>query len=69
MSSLNLIGKEKIITNHAEVPFRVLEHRYEFSRENPENKAIDGLATNGLTLPVTTSNTSWYSRLRKLIMQ
>lgn len=28
MPSLNWIGKEKIITHHADVPFRVLEHRY-----------------------------------------
>lgn len=28
MPSLNWIGKEKIITHHAEVPFRVLEHNF-----------------------------------------
>lgn len=38
MSSLNWIGKEKIITHHAEVPFRVLEHRYGFNNENMESK-------------------------------
>lgn len=37
MPSLNWIGKEKIITHHAEVPFRVLEHRYGFNSQCPDS--------------------------------
>lgn len=61
MLSLNWIDKEKIITHHVEVPFRVLEHRYGFDGDNPEayasthsgNKIIhgDNLATLRTLLP------------------
>lgn len=30
MPTLNWIGKDKVINHHAEVPFRVLEHKYGF---------------------------------------
>lgn len=40
MPSLNWIGKEKIITHHAEVPFRVLEHRYGFNSATPEDDSL-----------------------------
>ncbi len=39
MPSLNWIGKEKIITHHADVPFRVLEHRYGFTAERPDDNS------------------------------
>lgn len=42
MPSLNWIGKEKIITHHAEVPFRVLVHRYGFNSASPENDSLVG---------------------------
>lgn len=42
MPSLNWIGKEKIITHHADVPFRVLEHRYGFNSECPNSTAPIG---------------------------
>ena len=42
MPSLNWIGKEKIITHHAEAPFRVLEHRYGFNSKCPESTEVSG---------------------------
>lgn len=42
MPSLNWIGKEKIITHHAEVPFRVLEHRYGFNSASLEDDSLVG---------------------------
>ncbi len=42
MPSLNWIGKEKIITHHADVPYRVMEHRYGFHSENPDDKSPTG---------------------------
>ncbi|MBD5360795.1 MAG: site-specific DNA-methyltransferase, partial [Bacteroides sp.] len=42
MPSLNWIGKEKIITHHAEVPFRVLEHLYGFNSKFPDSTAASG---------------------------
>ncbi len=43
MPTLNWIGKEKIITHHLDVPFRVLEHLYDFNSKNSsENKIIKG---------------------------
>lgn len=42
MPSLNWIGKEKIITHHAEAPFRVLEHRYGFNSKCPDSTEVSG---------------------------
>lgn len=42
MPSLNWIGKEKIITHHTDVPFRVLEHRYGFNNKYPDSTALSG---------------------------
>lgn len=42
MPSLNWIGKEKIITHHADVPFRVLEHHYGFNSKYPDSTAPSG---------------------------
>lgn len=42
MPSLNWIGKENIITHHAEIPFRVLEHRYGFNSASPEDDSLVG---------------------------
>jgi adenine-specific DNA-methyltransferase len=36
MPTLHWIGKEKVISHHQEVPYRVLEHNYHFSAENGE---------------------------------
>lgn len=42
MPTLNWIGKEKIITHHADVPFRVLEHRYGFNSKCPDSTMPSG---------------------------
>ena len=42
MPSLNWIGKEKIITHHADVPFRVLEHCYGFNSKCPDSTEVSG---------------------------
>lgn len=34
MPTLNWIGKDKVINHHAEVPFRVLEHKYGYRGDN-----------------------------------
>lgn len=39
MPTLNWIGKEKVITHHHDVPFRVLEHQYGFRADNPNDKS------------------------------
>lgn len=35
MPTLHWIGKEKVVNHHRDVPFRVLEHQYQF-RESEE---------------------------------
>lgn len=35
MPTLHWIGKDKVINHHAEVPFRVLEHKYGYRGDNP----------------------------------
>lgn len=42
MPNLNWIGKDKIITHHTDVSFRVLEHKYGFDGENPDIVAPTG---------------------------
>lgn len=37
MPTLNWIGKDKVLNHHAEVPFRVLEHKYGFRGDNPND--------------------------------
>lgn len=37
MPTLNWIGKDKVVTHHQEVPYRVLEHQYGFSANNAED--------------------------------
>ena len=37
MPTLHWIGKDKVINHHAEVPFRVLEHRYGYRGDNPND--------------------------------
>lgn len=37
MPTLNWIGKDKVINHHAEVPFRVLEHKYGFRGDDPND--------------------------------
>ena len=50
MPTLNWIGKDKVISHHQDVPYRILEHKYGFTAENGEqttttnsgNKIIHG---------------------------
>lgn len=37
MPTLHWIGKEKVVNHHAEVPFRVLEHKYGYQGDNPSD--------------------------------
>ena len=39
MPTLNWIGKEKVISHHHDVPFRVLEHQYGFRTDDPNDKS------------------------------
>ncbi len=39
MPTLDWIGKEKVISHHHDVPFRVLEHKYGFRADNPADKS------------------------------
>ena len=38
MPTLHWIGKDKVINHHAEVPFRVLDHKYGYRGEQPADK-------------------------------
>ncbi len=38
MPTLNWIGKDKVISHHQDVPYRVLEHKYGFTAENGDQK-------------------------------
>ncbi|MDO5608098.1 MAG: site-specific DNA-methyltransferase [Capnocytophaga sp.] len=46
MPTLNWIGKEKVVSHHQDVPYRVLEHKYGFTADtkatNSGNKIIHG---------------------------
>lgn len=50
MPTLHWIGKDKVVTHHQDVPYRVLEHKYGFTAEKGEqneptnsgNKIIHG---------------------------
>ena len=51
MPTLNWIGKEKVVSHHHDVPFRVLEHKYRFDgksetveKEKKESKTKKGLS-------------------------
>ena len=33
MPTLNWIGKDKVVSHHQDVPYRVLEHKYGFTSE------------------------------------
>lgn len=39
MPTLNWIGKDKVISHHHDVPFRVLEHQYGFRADNPNERS------------------------------
>ncbi|AKK03000.1 site-specific DNA-methyltransferase [Corynebacterium epidermidicanis] len=41
MPELNWVGKDKVITHHLDVPFRVLDHQYSFD-ENGQHEADNG---------------------------
>ena len=34
MPTLNWMGKDKVISHHQDVPYRVLEHKYGFTAKN-----------------------------------
>jgi adenine-specific DNA-methyltransferase len=38
MPTLNWIGKDKVVSHHQDVPYRVFEHKYGFTSENGEQK-------------------------------
>ncbi len=38
MPTLNWIGKDKVVSHHQDVPYRVLEHKYGFTSEKGEQK-------------------------------
>jgi len=38
MPTLNWIGKEKVISHHQDVPYRILDHKYGFTAEKGEQK-------------------------------
>lgn len=38
MPTLNWIGKDKVISHHQDVPYRVLEHKYGYAAENGKQK-------------------------------
>lgn len=38
MPTLNWIGKDKVVSHHQDVPYRVLEHKYGFTSEKSEQK-------------------------------
>ena len=39
MPTLNWIGKEKVVSHHLEVPYRVLEHKYGFRSDDENDKS------------------------------
>lgn len=39
MPTLHWIGKDKVINHHTEVPFRVLEHKYGYRGDNPDDRS------------------------------
>ena len=41
MPTLNWIGKNKVVNHHQDVPFRVLDHKYDFGAPS-ENMIIKG---------------------------
>ena len=38
MPTLTWIGKDKVVTHHKDVPYRVLTHKYGFNRDNSDSK-------------------------------
>lgn len=40
MPTLNWIGKDKVVTHHQDVPYRVLEHKYGFTVDNGEQPEL-----------------------------
>jgi adenine-specific DNA-methyltransferase len=41
MPTLNWIGKDKVINHHLEVPFRVLDHQYGFTKEGKQDSPVN----------------------------
>ena len=39
MPTLTWIGKDKVVTHHKDVPYRVLSHQYGFNSANPEDRS------------------------------
>ena len=42
MPTLNWIGKEKVMTHHHDVPFHVLDQKYDFDSSNPGDSSFTG---------------------------
>lgn len=42
MPTLSWIGKDKVMTHHLDVPYRVLDHKYGFRSSDPEDKTPTG---------------------------
>ncbi len=42
MSTLEWIGKDKVVNHHLEVPYRVLEEQYTYNADQSENMIIRG---------------------------
>jgi len=42
MLTLNWIGKEKVVAHHLDVPYKVLDHKYGFRADAPEDKSETG---------------------------
>ncbi len=50
MPTLNWIGKEKVVTHHNDVPYRVLDHKYNYGTPSPtstENGEADNMIIHG----------------------
>lgn len=47
MPTLHWIGKEKVVSHHQDVPYRVLEHKYHFDAENGETSGLPTKAKAG----------------------
>ena len=40
MPTLNWIGKEKVVSHHQEVPYRILKHKYGFNEKGKTNSEL-----------------------------
>lgn len=52
MSTLEWIGKDKVVNHHLEVPYRVLEEQYTYNADQSENMIIRGDNLEALKAPL-----------------